>query len=103
MDLGKLHGQVEIMEHSRLDFTATGVTSDFFYTFSNFISRKNILCTIFSYAAAAALILLVIIILPCIVKTLQQSTQKPVTELHLAVLKNKKGGDAGSWYRRSHP
>ena len=48
--------------------------------------------TILSYAAVASLVLLLIIILPCIVRTLQQSTQKLVTELHLAVLKNEKGG-----------
>ena len=80
------------MEHSQLDFTAVGVTADYFHTFSNFISRKNIMSTIFSYTALAALILLLIIILPCIVKTLPQSTQKFATELHLAVLKNKKKG-----------
>ena len=39
----------------------------FFHTFSNFITGKNILPTIFSYAAVAALVLLFIIILPCIV------------------------------------
>ena len=90
------------MEHSRLDFTAAGVTSDFSHTFFNFI-KKNILSTIFIYASVAALILLLILILPCIVKILQQSTQKPVAELHLAVLKTKKGGDAGSQHGRSHP
>ena len=91
------------MEHSQLDFAAAGVASDFFHTFSNFILGKNILSTIFSYAAVAALILLFIIILLCIVKTLWQSTQKLATELHLAVLKNKKGGDARSQHGRSHP
>ena len=84
------------MEHSQLDFAAAGVASDFFHTFSNFILGKNILSTIFSYAAVAALILLFIIILLCIVKTLWQSTQKLVTELHLAVLKNKKGEMPGA-------
>lgn len=59
----------------------------FFHTFSNFITGKNILSTIFSYAAVAALVLLFIIILPCIVRTLRQSTQKLATEIHLAVLK----------------
>ena len=96
MHLGKVHGQVEIMEHSQLDFTAVGVTADYFHTFSNFISRKNIMSTIFSYTALAALILLLIIILSCIVKTLPQSTQKFATELHLAVLKNKKGEMPGA-------
>ena len=91
------------MEHSRLDFTASGVADDFFHTFSNFISGKNMLSTIFSYAAVAAVILLFIIILPCIVRILRQSTQKLATELHLAVLRNKKGGDAGSQHRSSHP
>ena len=42
------------------------------------------------------LILLLIIILPCIVRILRQNIQKLATELHLAVLRNKKGGDAGS-------
>ena len=91
------------MEHSWLDFTAAGVADDFFHTFSNFISGKNILSTIFSYATVAALILLFTIIIPCIVKILQQSTQKLATELHLAVLRNKKGGDAGSQHRSPHP
>ena len=70
LDLGKLHNQIQTVEQSRLDFTAAGVPSDFFRTFSNFISGKNILSTIFSYAAVAALILLFIIILPCIVRIL---------------------------------
>ena len=39
---------------------------------------------------------LLIIILPCIVRILRQNIQKLETELHLAVLRNKKGGDAGS-------
>ena len=91
------------MEHSRLDFTASGVADDFFHTFSNFISGKNMLSTIFSYAAVAAVILLFIIILPCIVRILRQSTQKLATELHLAVLRNKKGGDAGSQHGSYHP
>ena len=68
-----------------------------------FQKKENILPTIFSYATVAALILLLIIILPCIVRTLQQKTQKLVTELHLAVFKNKKGGYAGSHHGRSHP
>ena len=58
--------------------------------------EKNILSNIFSYAAVGALILLLIIILPCIVRILRQSIQKLATELHLAVLRNKKGGDAGT-------
>ena len=58
------------MEHSRLDFTAAGVASDFFQNFSNFISEKNIMSTIYSYAALADLILLLIISLPCIVRIL---------------------------------
>ena len=89
------------MEHSQLDFIATKITSDFFHTLSNFISHththththKNILSTILSYASMATLILFLIIILPYIVKTLQQSTQKLATKLHLAVLKKIKKGD----------
>ena len=86
------------MEHSQLDFIATKITSDFFHTLSNFIShththKKNILSTILSYASMATLILFLIIILPYIVKTLQQSTQKLATKLHLAVLKKIKKGD----------
>ena len=64
LDLGKLHNQIQTLEHSRLDFTAAGAANDFFHTFSNFISGKNILSNIFSYAAVGALILLLIIILP---------------------------------------
>ena len=58
--------------------------------------EKNILSTVFSYATVATLVLLFTIILPCIVKILQQNTQKLATELHLTVLRNKKGGDARS-------
>ena len=61
------------MEHSRLDFTAAGLANDFFHTFSNFISGKYILSTVFSYAAVGALILLLIIILPCIVRILDRA------------------------------
>ena len=103
LDLGKLHDQIATMEQSRLDFTAAGAANDFFHTFSNFISGKNILSTVFSYVAVAALILLLIIILPCIVRILRQSTQKLTTELHLAVLRNKKGGNSGSRHGSPHP
>ena len=103
LDLGKLHNQITTMEHSRFDFTVAGAANDFFHTFSNFISGKNILSTIFSYAAVGAPILLLIIILPYIVRILWQSIQKLGTELHLAVLRNKKGGDAGSQHEESHP
>ena len=103
LDLGKLHGQIKILEHSCLAFTAAGAAHDFFHTFSNFITGKNILSTIFSYAVVAALILLLIIILPCIVRSLWQSTQKLATEIHLAVLKSEKGRDTGSWHTRPYP
>ena len=56
----------------------------FFTPSLTFISGKNILSN------------LLIIILPCIVRILWQNIQKLATELHLAVLRNKKGGDAGS-------
>ena len=97
--LGKLHNQIQALEHCRLDFTTAGAANDFFHTFSNFISGKNILSNILGYIAAGALILLLIIILPCIVRILRQSIQKLETELALAVLRNKKGGDAGSELR----
>ena len=74
LDLGKLHNQIKTLEHFRLDFTATRTANDLFHTFSNFISGKSILSAIFSYVALAALILLLIITLPCIVRTLRQST-----------------------------
>ena len=105
LDLGKLHNQIQTLEHSRLDFTAAGEANDFFHTFSNFISEKTILSTVSSYVAIGAIILLLIIILPCIVRILQQSIRNLTTELHLIVLKNKnkKGGDAGSQHEESHP
>ena len=92
LDLGKLHNQIQTLEHSRLDFTAAGAANDFFHT-SNFISGKNILSNVFSYVAVGALILLLLIILPCIVRILRQSIQKLSTDLHLIKL-NKKGGYA---------
>ena len=73
----------------------------FFHTFCNFISGKNILSNILSYAAIGALILHLIIILPCIVRILRQSIQKLATELHLAVLRNKKRGTC--WEQELHP
>ena len=60
----------------------------FFTPSLTFISEKNILSN------------LLIIILPCIVRILRQNIQKLATELHLAVLRNKKGGDAGSRHGR---
>ena len=96
LDLRKLHNQIQTLEHSRLDFTTTGAANDFFHTFSNFISGKNILSNIPTYAVVGALILLLIIILPCIIRILRQNIQRLVTELHLAVLRNKKVGDARS-------
>ena len=48
LDLGKLHNQIQTLEHFPLDFTATGAANDLFHTFSNFISGKNILSNIFS-------------------------------------------------------
>ena len=82
-----------------MDFTASGAANDFFHTFSNFISGKNILSNVFSYVAVGALILLLIIILPCIVRILQQGIQKLATELLLAVLRNnKKGLDLNSGF-----
>ena len=82
LDLGKLHNQIQTLEHSRLDFTAAGAANDFFHTFCNFISGKNILSN------------LLIINFPCIVRILRQNIQKLATERHLAVLRNKKGVDA---------
>ena len=85
LDLGKLHNQIQTLEHSRLDFTTAGAANNFFHTFSNFISgkkKKNILSNIFSYVEVGALFLLLIIILPCIVRILRQNIQKLVTELH---------------------
>ena len=103
LHLDRLHGQIRTIEHSHLDFTAVGAPSDFFETFSNLISAKNILSAILSYVAITALILTIIVILPCIIRALRQTTQKLATEAHLAVLKNKQGGDAGSHCGRSHP
>ena len=103
LDLGKLHSQIQTLEQSRLDFTTTGAANDFFHTFSNFISGKNILSNIPSYAVVGAQILLLIIILPCIVRILRQNIQKLATELHLAVLRNKKGGDVGGRHEALHP
>ena len=96
LDLGRLHNQTQTLEHSQLDFTAAGEANDFSHTFSNFISGKTILSTVFSYVAKGALILLLIIILPCIVRILWQSIWNLATELHLTVLKNKKGEMPGA-------
>ena len=102
LDLRNLHNQIQTLEHSHLDFTATGAANDFFHTFSNFISGKNILSNVFSYVVVGALILLLLIILPCIVRILRQSIQKLSTELHLIILqKTKKGEMPGASVRNS--
>ena len=41
LDLGKLHNQIQTLEHSRLDFTAAGAANDLFHTFSNFYFWKK--------------------------------------------------------------
>ena len=33
LDLGKLHNQIQTLEHSRLDFTTAGAANDFFSHF----------------------------------------------------------------------
>ena len=83
LGLGKLHNQIQTLEHSRLDFTAAGEANDFFHMFSDFISGKTLLTTLSSCIAVGVIILLLIIILPCIIRTLQQSIWNLVTELHL--------------------
>ena len=103
LDLRKLHSQITTIERSHLDFTASGVASDFFHTISNFVSGKYFLSAIFNYAAVAAIILLIIFILPCIVRIFRQSIQKLETELHTGFLRNKNGGDAGTQHGSSHP
>ena len=85
-----------------MDFTAPGAANDFFHTFSNFISGKNILSNVFSYVTVGALILLLIIILPCIVRILRQSIQKLSNDLYLIKL-NKKGGYAGGQREELRP
>ena len=39
-DLEKLHNQIKTMKHSRLDFTATRATNDFFHTFSSLLAEQ---------------------------------------------------------------
>ena len=51
---GKLHGQIKTLEHSRLDFTAAGAANDFFHTFSNFITGKNIPSTYFQLCCCSS-------------------------------------------------
>ena len=87
--------QASILQHSAF-FTVQ-------HSHSYMTTGKNILSNIFSYAAVGALILLLIIILPCIVRILRQNIQRLATELHLAVLRNKKGGDAGSQREELRP
>ena len=85
LDLGKLHNQIQTLEHSQLNFTTAWVANDFFDTLSNFISGKTILSTVSSYVALGAIILLLIIILPYIVRILRQSIRNLMNELRLVV------------------
>ena len=48
LDLGKLHNQIQTLEHSQLYFSGPGEANDFFHTFSNFIFEKTTLSTVFS-------------------------------------------------------
>ena len=95
LDLGKLHNQIQTWNTLDWILLPLGQLMTFITLSLTFISGKNILSNIFGYAAVGALILLLIIILPCIVRILRQNIQKLATELHLAVLRNKKGGDVG--------
>ena len=70
-----------------MDFPLLEQLITFFTPSLTFISGKSILSN------------LLIIILPCIVRILWQNIQNLTTELHMAVLRNKKGGDAGSELR----
>jgi len=89
-DLEKFHNQIQTLEHSRLDLPPLEQLMTYF-TPSLTLFLKKTFCLI-----SLDLILLLIIILLCIVRILGQNIQKLATELHLAVLRNKKGGDAGS-------
>ena len=40
LHLGKLHGQIKTLEHSRLDFTAAGAANDFFIPFLTLLLGK---------------------------------------------------------------
>ena len=73
-----------------------------FFTPSLTLFLEKIFSNIPSYAVVGALILFLIIILPCIVRILRQSIQRLTTELHLAVLRNTKRGDAGSQRETFH-
>ena len=70
------------MEHSQLDFPATGAASDF----SSFISAKSILCTVLSYIAVTALMIIITVILPFIIRALLQGTQNLENNLDHAAL-----------------
>ena len=48
LDLGKLHNQMQTLEHSQLYFSGPGEANDFFHTFSNFISGITTLSAVFS-------------------------------------------------------
>ena len=62
-----------------------------FFTLSLTLFLEKTFCLI-----SLVLILLLIIILSCTVRILQQNIQKLTTELHLAVLRNKKGEMLGA-------
>ena len=46
LDLGKLHNQIQTLEHSRLDFTTAGAANDFFFTPSITLFLEKIFCLI---------------------------------------------------------
>ena len=74
-----------------------------FFTPSLTLFLEKIFSNIPSYAVVGALILFLIIILPCIVRILRQNIGELATELHLAVLRNKNGGDVGGRCDALHP
>ena len=53
LDVGKLHNQIQTLEHSRLDFTAAGAANDFFHTFSTSFQEKTfcLICWCFNFAS----------------------------------------------------
>ena len=56
-----------------------------------------------TFCLMSLVLILLLITIVAFVRILRQNIQKLATELHLAVLRNKKGGDAGSQREELRP
>jgi len=77
-------------------FSAQNIPSDLFKNMNSFVSHKSLSSMLINLSVSALLLILILLSLPVLFKLIGHNVQQLSTELHAFILKNKKGGDAGS-------